>query len=480
VIEPATPRRLLSNTAVVLIGTVVQRLLHFVTTVVLARGLGDEQFGVYAFVAAYMFLFGFVVDLGFERVITREVARQPQRAGELLGMGFIMRGGLSLVAGPLAVGIAWMLDLPPLTRLCILIAAAGMPLSVEILVRGFFQTRFEMHNAYLVTVPGQFLFLGLAVLAIRLGGELPAVMLVSLFTGFASIALCLWVAVPKMGLVWRWDPGLMRFLWRESWELGVVILLFLVSMRIDQLFLYWLRSAVEVGEYAVAVKVTEALNLIPESVMVTVFPLLLATEHSDPKRFDEIYRLSLRYLIMMILPVALLLTIEREKVVGMLFGGEYIAASGALAVLAWWTFFPYTAAVYLNLMIVHSQARLMALVSAIAVAVNLGLNLLWIPRWGSTGAAAATLVSSACSFLLFGLAPPSRAMMAVCYREMAKPLIAVALTAGVVFLLPPAGRSWTALPLYALVLALIGGIERADWVRLTRLSALWQAPRSLA
>ncbi|MBI4517293.1 MAG: flippase [Deltaproteobacteria bacterium] len=466
----STPRRLLSNTAVVVAGAAVQRLLHFCTTVVLARGLGHEQFGIYSFVAAYMFIFTFLVDLGFERVITREIARQPKRAGELIGTGFAIRGVLSVVVAALAIAVAWALGLPQLAQWCVLLAALGMPLSIEILVRGFFQTRFAMHYVYLLTLPGQLAFVALAGVVIWLGGDVRAVMAVSLVTGVLTVALILRVALPQIGVVWRPNPALLRYLWRESWELGAVTLLLLISMRLDQLLLYWLRGVHEVAQYSVAVKVTEALNLIPESVMVTVFPLLAATERSAPERFRRIYQLAVRYLVALVLPVALVLTLARDALIAVLFGDAYAGAAGALVLLAWWMFFSYTAAVYLNLMIVHSQQRIMAVVSAIAVAVNITLNLLLIPRWGAAGAAAANLVSSATSFVAFALAPQTRAIMQVCCAESVRPLAAVLATGVVVWLLAaPQWQLAAAVPLYVTALVITGGIDRRDWAWVNRL-----------
>ncbi|MBI1813701.1 MAG: flippase [Deltaproteobacteria bacterium] len=459
-----TSRRLVSNTLVVVIGGAAQRLLHFVTTIVLARGLGEEEFGTYAFVVAYMFIFGFIVDLGFERVITREISRQPERAGELIGTGFVIRGVLSLLAATVAVVVAWLLNLPALTQLCILLTAIGLPLSIEILVRGFFQSRFEMHYTYLLTLPGQIVFVASAAVVISLGGRLPAVFVSALITGVLTVALILWVALPKMAVVWRPDPILLRYLWRESWELGAVILLFLISMRIDQVLLYWLRGTADVGQYAVAVKVTEALSLIPESVMVTLFPLLAATERSAPERFQQIYRVTVRYLIALVLPIALLLTLERAQIIRVLYGAAYAEGATALALLAWWMFFSFTGAVYINLMVVNRQQRVMAVVSAAAVALNLLLNLLWIPRWGATGAAAATLVSGASSFVLFSVVPQTQAILRVCCREAIRPLIAIAATAvGVRLLMTPSAQAVAVVPLYVVLLVTLGGVDRHDW-----------------
>src|SRR5262245_23922403 len=101
-------RKLASNTAVGLTGMAALKGLTFVTTLVLARGLGDEGFGVYSFVGVYMFFFGFIVDLGIERVVTRELAAAPERRGRLLGNAILLKLGLSAVAVPAACAVAWL------------------------------------------------------------------------------------------------------------------------------------------------------------------------------------------------------------------------------------------------------------------------------------------------------------------------------------------------------------------------------------
>jgi len=467
-IEPA-PRRLLSNTLIVIGGTAAQRLLQFATTVLLARGLGGEVYGQYIFVVAYMFIFSFLVDLGLERVIAREIARTPELTGELLGTGFLIRGILSLFVAAAAIAVATILDLPSVTWWCILVSAVGLPLTVETLLRAFFQTRFEMHYPYMLTLPGGLLFVLLAMLVIWNGSSLAWIFVAGLVTGTISIAVMLWIALPKMQVVWRVNPALLRRLWRDAWELGAMNFIWLVALRIDQLLLYWLRDPTELGYYSVAVKLTEALNLISESAMVTVFPLLASSELAAPQRFERIYRLTLRYLIALALPIGLLVTLEGERIIRIMFGESYLAGAPALTVLGWWVFFAYTGAVYANLMIVRSQQRLIVLISLVALAINIGLNLLFIPRWGATGAALATFASSTGSFLLFSIAPPSRALMRVCWVESVRPLAAVAITAFIVAMAPGVWRSLVVLPSYLVLLFALGGVGREDWAFVRRL-----------
>ena len=470
-----TPRRLLSNTAVVVIGSALQRALAFGTTMLLARGLGTEEFGVYAFVGAYMLTLSFLADMGLERVMLREVARRPERSGEVLGTGFMLRGILSVLTAMLAIALAALLRFPVVTWWCIVLAAVAMPLSVEALVRSFFQSRFEMHYTYLLTLPGSAAVLILAAVIIRLGGGLLLIFGALLASSLITLTLMLWVALPRMQVVWRVDTRLVRYLWRESWELGLVTLLFLVTMRLDQLLLFWLRGPSELAQYVVAVKITEALNMIPESIMVTVFPLLAATEFSAPERFQRIYRLTVRYLIVVVLPLVMVLTLERDRIIRMLFGGGYASGTAALAILAWGMFFSYTGAIILGLMVVRSQQRVIGVVSLLSLMINLALNVLLIPRWGATGAAAANLVSNAVGFGVLCVVPQTSSIMEVCWKEAARPLAAIAIAAALVGLLPSEVRAVAAVTVYAAIVLLIGAVGRQDWA-LAR--ALWQTPRS--
>src|SRR5437899_12398290 len=104
---------------------------------VLARGLGQDGFGVYSFVGVYMFFAGFFVDLGMERVVTRELARAPVRIPALLGNAILLKLGLCAVAAPAAYVVARLLGVGDEARYCIVIAACGLPLSVELIFRSY-------------------------------------------------------------------------------------------------------------------------------------------------------------------------------------------------------------------------------------------------------------------------------------------------------------------------------------------------------
>ncbi len=462
-------RKLARNTAVALAGTTAQKMLAFVTTLVLARGLGQEGFGTYSFVGVYIFFFSFLVDLGMERVVTRGLAEAPERLGRLLGNALMLRLALAAVAVIAAYVVALLLDVSGEVRYCILLAALGLPLSVDILFRSYFQSQYQVHYIYFITLPSTVSFLGLAALCVHWSLPVHAIFYAGLLNAGVTLGLLLVITLPRIRLSLRPEPALMRELLRDAGEVGLFVLLFMLAMRIDQILLFKLRGAGEVGRYAVGVRVTEALSILPEALMMTVFPVLASTRVSAPERFEQTYRLAFKYLSAVILPVALLLTILRREFVTGVFGVAYGDSTAPLVILAWGMFFAYAGSVYLNLLIIGHRQRLLLLVSGVAVAVNIAVNLWLIPVYGATGAAWATFIANAVGFACWALHPHTSRFIATCAAETARPLICVLVAWLIIASLSLQGLAAGVLVvgMYPLGMLMLGGFTRSD-IRLVR------------
>ena len=78
-------------------GVFLAKGLDFALYLLLARSLGVEQYGRYTFALSYTLLFSTLGDLGLSTVFTREVARDPQRARELLAPSMAIKLVLALI-----------------------------------------------------------------------------------------------------------------------------------------------------------------------------------------------------------------------------------------------------------------------------------------------------------------------------------------------------------------------------------------------
>ncbi|MCX8073397.1 MAG: flippase [Candidatus Binatia bacterium] len=462
-------RQLLRNSFSGLSGMTLQKIAHLATMIVLARMLGAEQFGIYAFVGAVMFFLGFLSDLGMERVLTRELAARPHDAPVLLGTALWLRLGLGLVAASVSFVLGWAFRWDRTTFVCLSLAAAALPFGFDLLARAYFQSRLQVRTYYAISVLGSVSFLILVLCCWRWKPSVTAVFIV----GLANALLFALIFLLAVRSYVRISPVLVvehaRLLLREASQVGLLALLFMTALRIDQIFLFHLRGAQDVGEYAAAVRLTEALGMFSEAMMLSLFPLLAASHRSNPRVFRHRYLTGFRYLAAAGVSLALAISLIAPEALRLIFGETYEAAWPAAVLLSWNMVLAFLGSVYVNVFLIHGWYRLLLVVSAVSVAVNIVLNLLWIPPYGGVGAAAATFISSLVGFALWFAFSATRNIVVDCLRSSAPAVAAGALAGAVgVFLLGWGGPAvaLSSLGLYGAMLFWLGGIVKDDfrWV----------------
>jgi O-antigen/teichoic acid export membrane protein len=181
----------------------------------------------------------------------------------------------------------------------------------------------------------------------------------------------------------------------ESWPLMFASLAIIVYMKIDQVMLRQLGGPVAVGIYAAAARISEIWYFLPVALASSVLPALLRARAGDASKYDarlqQYYDLSAAAAYALSIPIALV----APWLVRMAYGVEFAAAGPILAVHIWSSIFVFLG-VARGQWLVNERLQRFYLVAALAGAVaNVGLNLLFIPRWGGLGAAWATVISYA-------------------------------------------------------------------------------------
>ena len=53
-----------------------------ILNIFITRSLGDENFGKYSFAIAFTAIFGIIIPLGMDKLIIRDIARDPEKTGK--------------------------------------------------------------------------------------------------------------------------------------------------------------------------------------------------------------------------------------------------------------------------------------------------------------------------------------------------------------------------------------------------------------
>lgn len=365
-----------------------------------ARSLRPVDWGRLQGALAYIGIFGGVSVLGIQSAVAREMARRKLHPGKLLGTALGIRTGASFVFALLAALMARLgasLE-PGLVALlsCVLIFQASDCLEWW-LVAGHQAERLVKFK-----VPGIALGLVLrAVLALGTAG-LMAFARAEIATALAlalGLGLALRGRTPKLGF----DAALAKKLLREGWPLIFSSLSVAIYMRIDQVMLLSMAGPEQSGYYAAAVRLSEAWLFVPVTISMAAYPALAEALDQGAAQFKR--RLArLMHLLTAVAAAAMLpLWLLSPWLVALLFGADYAPAGAVLRIHLLSGLFVAFGVGTNAAMLIKGLAWQNAVMTAAGAAMNIALNLAWLPRFGAMGAAWATLISYAVTVSLMPL-----------------------------------------------------------------------------
>ena len=474
----AALRRLGRNALIPLAANVGGRILDFGFALFYLRVLRDQ-------VAAYQFLVIFVtyldtlVNFGFNTILARDVARAPGTASAAFGSVARLRFGLwllglptvAVVLGPAreaaglpveAVPAGWLFYLALLPGL-VASTASGLLWAAE---------RLEVPAA--VSVTGTLLRILLAVPLLLLGTGLVGLAVTSLAVNVYN-AIALLVALRRL----RPSEGMEigsgvapvagpRRLLSESWPLFVNQLLQGLFFRIDGTLLPGMAGARQASAYAAAYKVVDGAGVVSSSFTLALFPRLArdATERSE--QLARAYRLGLRLLLQVGIPLAVGTALLAEPVAALVGGSGFLPDSAvALAILIWFLPLSYASGLTQYVLIAVGRQRFLTVAFLVAFVFNLGANLALIPRYGYVGAAWVTVLSELVLMVPFQWALRSAVPGVSVARESGKAILAAAVMAPVVWWLRdwihPIAAVGAGAIVYPLALWAVGGIDGDEW-----------------
>ncbi len=391
----------------------VEKATALLLLVLLARALGPDDFGVYAFVIAYLTLFQVLAYSGLEPTLLRRLAEEPEDRAPWLGNAILLRLGLALVSGALAVGVA-PLAVPGADGLRgpVAISAAGLLLVGQPGFRALLRAEGRLDAVFGVAAATQGMLFAFVGLAIVVGAGLEWVLVSISAAHLLGFALGGWIAGRDVRPQWgmdRWGPLL-----REAWPVGANVFAALLGLRVAPILLMTFGGPAAVGLLGASTRLAEALNLFAEGLMLAVFPLLAAWATTRGDSFLELSRASAKILAFTLLTVALVLHFQAGEILALLLGPEFRSAGPVLGLLGWFAVLSGLGTLYTNQLVALGRARVLFGLNAISGLFQVVLQFFLVPRFGVEGAATGMLVGAAFNHAILCFLPATAPWIRPC------------------------------------------------------------------
>jgi O-antigen/teichoic acid export membrane protein len=180
-------------------------------------------------------------------------------------------------------------------------------------------------------------------------------------------------------------------------------------MRIDQIMIKAILDSKSVGNYAVAVKISEAFYFIPLAISSSLFPAIIKSRQES----SELYLAGLQKLYDLMtwlgILIAIPMTIFADYLISFLFGEKFLFAAGALKIHIWACVFVFLGTASGKWFIAENLQRYSLYRTLSGAILNVILNLAFIPKFGIKGAAYSTVISYfLAAYLSMAFFPASR------------------------------------------------------------------------
>jgi O-antigen/teichoic acid export membrane protein len=361
-----------------------------------ARYLGPEQFGLFSYAKSFVGLFTAIATLGLNGIVVRELVKDESRCDELIGTTFWLKVmgafGVLLI---LAIAINFTSNDTYTNTLVFIIASATIFQSFNV-VDFYFQSKVMSKFVVYANIISFFLSSIVKIVLILNDAPLIAFAWVVLFD---SLVLALGFvyfffrnsSFKIKNLTFRRETAI--DLLRDSWPLILSGIVISIYMKIDQVMIKELLGTNAVGQYAAAVRISEAWYFIPVVIASSLFPAIInAKKQSEELYYERLQRLY-DLMVWMAIAIALPMTFMSDWIVELLYGGQYNEAGAVLMIHIWAGVFVFLGVASGKWFMAENLQIFSTINTTIGAVVNIGLNYILIPKIGIEGAAWATLIS---------------------------------------------------------------------------------------
>ena len=387
-------RKILSNSAWVIIQHIYSMLTSLIIVALIARHLGPADYGLINYCSSLIAMFTTLSGLGLDNLIVSEIIRNPEKEGGYLGSALVMRLAASFISYPVILALIAVMN-PGNHTLFIVAAlqALGMIFQTyEVLVYWF---RIKLKMKYISIA---------LVAAITVNTIFRIVLLINKAT-VEWFALSISVQALVGGIIIaavfakksdvRLKAGFRdaRDILKISYNCIISSMAIIIYMEVDKIILEKMTGSANVGIYSAAVVLATCWQFIPITLIDSSRPVILEKRKTSHEAYIDQFKLLMAGVNLMAFVFALLMSCLGWIFIYFLYGRDYLGAFIPLIILSWSSFIGisgYTRTVWITGEGFYKYEKSYA-VTAMILNILLDIVLIW--QFGVIGAAVATLIT---------------------------------------------------------------------------------------
>ncbi len=394
--------RIFKNTSTLFSAHFISRLGSLVMIWLMHRFFSENALGGYFFAIALTNLIASLTELGIHNPLIREMTLNLSQTRHYLGNTLLIRLVLSVVAYALMIISGVFLGYASIiVTMIIYLGLAEIVNSIAQLYRCVFRAHEEIKYEALTVVAERGVFCLVGGSAILLGYELVNVCQVMLIASCINLILSIGFTRYRFTPL-HFEPSrqFIVVLMQQALPFAIGNLFHLIYFRIDAIMLSKLSpDGLDANTwYGLAYTIVNAFTTLPGAFMMgALFPVLSRAYERERDRLPGAYTFGVRWMVICGVPLAVGLATLSHQIAAVLFSAYTPDAVAKIATALLWLSgsggLIFLTTVALTMLRAADKRRAFSVIMGTTALLNIGLNLVLIPRFSHVGAAIAMVIS---------------------------------------------------------------------------------------
>lgn len=387
--------RVVHNAGWIIMGRIAQMIISLFVGILSARYLGPGNYGLLNYAGAYTAFFTSICTLGINSVIVKEFIEHSDEQGEALGSALGLRMVSSFVSLLTIIAIVCIVDSGDKTAIYVTaLYSISLLFQVFDTINYWFQAQLKskvtsiiMLAAYTVTSAYRIILLALgkSVLWFAFAVSVDAIV----------VAVLNLIAYKKHGgqkLVFTLSKS--KAILGKSYHYILSAAMIAIYGQTDKFMLKLMLNETEVGYYSTATTICNIWVFLLAAIIDSMTPTIIeAHSNGDYRTFDKRNRQLYAIVFYVSGIVSTFFVLFGGKVIGILYGSQYLKAAAPLSIITWYTAFSYLGVARNAWIVCENKQKYLKYMYFTAAVFNVVLNYFLIPTYGASGAAFASLLT---------------------------------------------------------------------------------------
>lgn len=376
------------------IAKIASLILSFLTTLIVARLFGPEQFGILSYVTSIVGLFSIFATFGIGTIIYKELVLHKNKREEIFGSAFALNTITAL--STLIVVSVFLFFINESFYVKSIIFLMSLTFVTQPLTLLSFDFLKDKEGKYVAIAQTASLLISsvLKILVTYLYSS------VTIFIGILILENIILGGIytyqikkiKLRTLSFKIKKAQVYYLFYSSLPMILYSAFSEIYSRIDQVMLKSYINIETVGIYAASVRITEIWYLIPNILLGALFPAL-ANVKENTKEYSKRYNILFALLTGSAFIICFAIFFLKEYIVNIVYGKEFAEAAPILGLYIFSIVGFFMSSLLYQDLFLRNNKWSITLIPFFTAILNVALNIYLIPAYGAMGAALATVIS---------------------------------------------------------------------------------------